>query len=201
MLYQPMANLPALEPHSNLVLYIINTLTYFSCHIDSWLHADAIRPWQHRCWIFPRGPDFAAKTGRILDLYERGVGGPGSAGRRVCPVGRREDQHPGPRALSPDRPLAARAADEGGARVRPGWGPGLSRGPGCPPGQALRAVRALPGAGPSGPQSSGGLAQPAEFGRGGLGWRRGRPAARDGRAGGPAGGRPQPADRQGHAAD
>src|SRR2546427_2382698 len=36
-----------------------------------WLHEDAIRPWQHRCWIFPRDPEFAAKAGRILDLYER----------------------------------------------------------------------------------------------------------------------------------
>jgi len=36
-----------------------------------WLSEDAIRPWQHRCWIFPRDPDFAAKAGRILDLYER----------------------------------------------------------------------------------------------------------------------------------
>lgn len=36
-----------------------------------WLHEDAIRPWQHRCWIFPRDPDFAAKAGRILDLYAR----------------------------------------------------------------------------------------------------------------------------------
>src|SRR5512136_191379 len=36
-----------------------------------WLHADAIRPWQHRCWIFPRDPDFAAKAGRVLDLYQR----------------------------------------------------------------------------------------------------------------------------------
>lgn len=36
-----------------------------------WLHADAIRPWQHRCWIFPRDPDFAIKAGRILDLYDR----------------------------------------------------------------------------------------------------------------------------------
>ena len=34
-----------------------------------WLHEDAIRPWQHRCWLFPRDPDFAAKAGRILDLY------------------------------------------------------------------------------------------------------------------------------------
>jgi hypothetical protein len=36
-----------------------------------WLHEDAIRPWQHRCWIFPRDPDFAAKAGPILDLYQR----------------------------------------------------------------------------------------------------------------------------------
>jgi len=36
-----------------------------------WLHADAIRPWQHRCWIFPRDPEFAVKAGRILDLYQR----------------------------------------------------------------------------------------------------------------------------------
>jgi hypothetical protein len=36
-----------------------------------WLHEDAIRPWQHRCWIFPRDPHFQAKAGLILDLYER----------------------------------------------------------------------------------------------------------------------------------
>jgi len=36
-----------------------------------WLHDDALRPWQHRCWIFPRDPDFAVKAGRILDLYAR----------------------------------------------------------------------------------------------------------------------------------
>lgn len=36
-----------------------------------WLHEDAIRPWYHRSWIFPRDPDFAGKAGRILDLYAR----------------------------------------------------------------------------------------------------------------------------------
>src|SRR4030067_991809 len=36
-----------------------------------WLSEDAIKPWQHRCWIFPRDPFFAAKASRILDLYER----------------------------------------------------------------------------------------------------------------------------------
>ena len=35
-----------------------------------WLGEDAIRPWAHRCWIFPRDPAFAEKAGRVLDLYE-----------------------------------------------------------------------------------------------------------------------------------
>jgi len=36
-----------------------------------WLNEDAIRPWRHRAWIFPRDPEFAVKAGRILDLYAR----------------------------------------------------------------------------------------------------------------------------------
>jgi hypothetical protein len=36
-----------------------------------WLNEDAIRPWRHRAWIFPRDPHFAVKAGRILDLYAR----------------------------------------------------------------------------------------------------------------------------------
>jgi hypothetical protein len=36
-----------------------------------WLNEDAIRPWQHRCWIFPPDPDFECKAGRLLDLYQR----------------------------------------------------------------------------------------------------------------------------------
>jgi len=39
--------------------------------VRRWLAADAIKPWQHRSWIFPRDPDFAAKAARVLDLYER----------------------------------------------------------------------------------------------------------------------------------
>ena len=35
-----------------------------------WLNEDAIRPWQHRCWLFPRDPQFVLKASRILDLYE-----------------------------------------------------------------------------------------------------------------------------------
>jgi DDE superfamily endonuclease len=51
--------------HSGLVARISDSTVW------RWLHEDAIRPWQHRCWIFPRDPHFQAKAGRILDLYER----------------------------------------------------------------------------------------------------------------------------------
>src|SRR6516162_2047889 len=36
-----------------------------------WLSQDALRPWHHRSWIFPRDPQFARKAGRLLDLYLR----------------------------------------------------------------------------------------------------------------------------------
>lgn len=39
--------------------------------VRRWLDADAIKPWQHRSWIFPRDPDFGTKAERVLDLYER----------------------------------------------------------------------------------------------------------------------------------
>jgi transposase len=39
--------------------------------VRRWLAADAIKPWQHRTWIFPRDPHFAAKAEVVLDLYQR----------------------------------------------------------------------------------------------------------------------------------
>ncbi len=45
-----------------------------------WLHDDALRPWQQRSWIFVRDPHFAAKAGRVLDLYQRRF-----EGRRLRP--------------------------------------------------------------------------------------------------------------------
>jgi len=35
-----------------------------------WLDRDAIRPWQHRSWIFPRDPNFESKAEKVLDLYQ-----------------------------------------------------------------------------------------------------------------------------------
>jgi transposase len=43
--------------------------------VRRWLAADAIKPWQHRSWIFPRDPDFALKASRVLNLYARSFDG------------------------------------------------------------------------------------------------------------------------------
>jgi transposase len=34
-----------------------------------WLIQDALRPWRHECWIFPRDPRFLELAGPVLDLY------------------------------------------------------------------------------------------------------------------------------------
>jgi transposase len=39
--------------------------------VRRWLACDALKPWQHRSWIFPRDPCFAFKAARVLDLYAR----------------------------------------------------------------------------------------------------------------------------------
>jgi len=39
--------------------------------VRRWLASDALKPWQHRSWIFPRDPNFALKAARALDLYAR----------------------------------------------------------------------------------------------------------------------------------
>lgn len=54
------------EAQSTPIVAIVSDTTVWR-----WLHDDAIRRWQHRTWIFPRDPQFAAKAGRMLDLYAR----------------------------------------------------------------------------------------------------------------------------------
>ena len=36
-----------------------------------YLHNDAIKPWMHRSWLFPRDLLFEEKASRVLDLYFR----------------------------------------------------------------------------------------------------------------------------------
>ncbi|MFB7327626.1 helix-turn-helix domain-containing protein [Streptomyces sp. NPDC056190] len=39
--------------------------------VPRWLTRDALKPWQHRSWIFITDPGFRAKAERVLDLYAR----------------------------------------------------------------------------------------------------------------------------------
>ena len=39
--------------------------------IARWLAEDALKPWQHRSWVFPRDPRFLDRAGPVLDLYRR----------------------------------------------------------------------------------------------------------------------------------
>jgi transposase len=39
--------------------------------VRRWLAQDALKPWQHRSWIFITDPNFRAKAARVLDLYAR----------------------------------------------------------------------------------------------------------------------------------
>jgi hypothetical protein len=39
--------------------------------VRRWLREDAIKPWQHRSWIFITDPGFRPKAERVLDLYAR----------------------------------------------------------------------------------------------------------------------------------
>jgi hypothetical protein len=77
-----------------------------------WLSEDAIRPWAWRSWVFPRDPDFAAKAGRVLDLYERRWDG-----RRL---------HPGDYVISADEKTQLQALLRRHPLIAPGPGrPGL----------------------------------------------------------------------------
>jgi transposase len=59
------ADLAAQAAHEGLVASVS------ASSVRRWLGADAIKPWQHQSWIFPRDPEFVAKAGRVLDLYQR----------------------------------------------------------------------------------------------------------------------------------
>jgi DDE superfamily endonuclease len=57
-----------------------------------WLATDAIRPWAHRSWIFPRDPDFEPKAARVLDLYRAKLFGRLEPTTGIAPFGRLVEQ-------------------------------------------------------------------------------------------------------------
>jgi hypothetical protein len=78
--------------------------------IARWLAEDAIKPWRYRSWVFPSDPDFLAKAGRVLDLYQRRWQG------RLL--------HPGEFVLCADEKpqIQARRRIHRTLPPRPGWG-------------------------------------------------------------------------------
>jgi transposase len=80
-----------------------------SSTVRRWLAADAIKPWRHRSWIFPRDPAFALKAGRVLDLYAHRW-----AGRRLT-----NDEY----VISADEKSGVQAL----RRIHPGLPPGPGR--------------------------------------------------------------------------
>jgi hypothetical protein len=87
-----------------------------------WLSADAIKPWRHRSWIFPRAADFAVKAARVLDLYARRFDGrPLGAGDYVVSADEKSSIQARCRCHPTLPPAAARAMrveheyDRGGA--------------------------------------------------------------------------------------
>ena len=59
-------------------------LAISSSTVRRWLHADAIKPWRYRSWIFPRDPDFAVKAGPGPGLVRPRVGRRRARPRGLC---------------------------------------------------------------------------------------------------------------------
>ena len=106
-----------------------------------WLADDALKPWQHRSWIFPRRPALAVKAGRVLNLYQQAWEGERLGETSAC-SGRREARRPG--ACAPTcRCRPGRDGRCGRERVRPLRHPGLPgrlRRPPCPRPGPMRAL-------------------------------------------------------------
>ncbi|MFS8199673.1 helix-turn-helix domain-containing protein [Streptomyces sp. CWNU-52B] len=66
--------------------------------VGRWLRDDALKPWQHRSWIFIRDPNFRATAQQVLDLYARIFDG--------TPLGETNTSSPRMRR-PPSRPAAA----------------------------------------------------------------------------------------------
>ena len=107
-----------------------------------WLDADAIRPWRHRSWLFPRDPRFAERAGPILDLYQRRWEGRPLGLHDYVISADEKDQYSSPGALPCPRAGRARLAAARRARVSSARGLGLSGRVGRASGPPVWPVRA-----------------------------------------------------------
>ncbi len=98
--------------------------------VRRWLAGDALKPWQHRSWIFPRDPDFVVKAARALDLYARVFDGePLTENDFVLSA----DEKPGVQARSRIHPSAPARPDRRPMRVESPSTVGTAPWPTSPP--------------------------------------------------------------------
>jgi transposase len=72
--------------------------------LGRWLAEDAIKPWRHHAWIFPRDPAFQAKAARVLDLYQRVIdGAPLGENEYVISADEKTPSRPAAVAIRPSR--------------------------------------------------------------------------------------------------
>jgi DDE superfamily endonuclease len=84
-----------------------------------WLGEDP--RWRHRSWIFPRDPDFAAKAGRILDLYHRRRNGAPLGPRDYVLSADEKNQHSSAQAQTSRAAPSQRPPDLPRARICGAW--------------------------------------------------------------------------------
>ena len=111
--------------------------TISAATVRRWLAADAIKPWQHRSWIFPRDPDFETKAARVLDLYARQWQGQPLGPDDYVISADEKSQLQALHAPPPGTTARTGAHPTRRVRVPPRWHPGLLRrlrrppAPGC----------------------------------------------------------------------
>jgi hypothetical protein len=109
-----------------------------------WLAADALKPWRHRSWIFPRDPhrpQGLPGAGPVSADLRRAA----ARRRRVRPQRRREAQRPLPTTASTRRcrlpaPGDARRSESPAAAPLPTWPPATSTAPGSSASASPRAA-------------------------------------------------------------
>jgi transposase len=81
-----------------------------------WLMQDALRPWRHHCWIFPRDPHFLEVAGPVLDLYAcRWQGQPLWADEYVLSADEKTSIHSGAAPTAADTPTGTESSRAGSA--------------------------------------------------------------------------------------
>jgi hypothetical protein len=105
-----------------------------------WLDEDALKPWRHRSWIFPRARTSPPRRGSCSTCTSAGLraSGWGQTSSSSRPT---RSLDPGPLPPPPDPAASLRHGHAGRARVRARRRAGLPGGLGCAPRPVVRPLR------------------------------------------------------------